>query len=397
MTSSSIDPPISVLLIDDQPMIGEGIRRMLAKEKDIVFHYCRDPTNSLTMTQYTKPTVILQDLVMPDMDGLTLVKFLRAKNSPTQHIPLIVLSSKEDPVIKAEAFSLGANDYLVKLPDQHELIARIRYHSKAYINFLKRLEAEEKLKAENLRLSAELEVTRRLQQMILPKEEELKQIQPLDIAGFMEPASDVGGDYYDVLQSEQGVKIGIGDVTGHGLESGVVMIMVQTAIRTLMMQNENDPVQFLDIINRTIYDNVQRINSDKNLTLILLNYQNNCLRLSGQHESVIVMRAKGELELVDTIDLGFPIGLDEEIADFVAEKEIHLNTGDGVVLYTDGITEAENKAGEFYELDRLCNVIKHNWHQSAQDIKEAIINDVRLHIGQHTVYDDITLLVIKQR
>ncbi|MGK7944804.1 MAG: SpoIIE family protein phosphatase [Microcystaceae cyanobacterium] len=397
MTLSLFDPSISVLLIDDQPMIGEGIRRMLMDEKDIRFHYCQDPTKALTIAQYTQPTVILQDLVMPDIDGLTLVKFLRAKNSPTQNIPLIVLSSKEDPVIKAKAFHLGANDYLVKLPDQQELIARIRYHSKAYINFLKRLEAEEKLKAENLRLSAELEVTRRLQQMILPKEEELKQIQPLDIAGFMEPASDVGGDYYDILQNEQGVKIGIGDVTGHGLESGVVMIMVQTAIRTLMMQNENNPVQFLDIINRTIYENVQRINSDKNLTLILLNYQDNCLRLSGQHESVIVMRATGEMELIDTIDLGFPIGLDEEIADFVAEKEIHLNVGDGVVLYTDGITEAENEAGEFYELERLCQVTQENWHQSAQDIKNAIISDVRRHIGKHIIYDDITLLVIKQK
>lgn len=397
MTISLNDPPISVLLIDDQPMIGEGIRRMLANERDIIFHYCRDPTKALTMAQYAQPTVILQDLVMPDLDGLTLVRFLRAQDAPTQNVPLIVLSSREDPITKAEAFKLGANDYLVKLPDQKELIARIRYHSKAYINFLKRLEAEEKLKEENLRLSAELDVTRRLQQMILPKQEELQQIRPLDIAGFMEPASDVGGDYYDVLQSEEGIKIGIGDVTGHGLESGVVMIMLQTAIRTLMMGNESDPVQFLDVINRTIYDNVQRINSDKNLTLILLNYHNNCLRLSGQHESVICVRASGEIELIDTIDLGFPIGLDEDIADFIAEKEIYLNSGDGVVLYTDGITEAENEAGEFYELERLCEVIRQSWQQSANEIKEEIIKDVRRHIGQQKVYDDITLLVIKQR
>jgi sigma-B regulation protein RsbU (phosphoserine phosphatase) len=164
-----------------------------------------------------------------------------------------------------------------------------------------------------------------------------------------------------------------------------------------MMGNENDPVLFLDVINRTIYDNVQRINSDKNLTLILLNYHNNCLRLSGQHESVIFVRASGEIELIDTMDLGFPIGLDEDIADFITEKEIHLNSGDGVVLYTDGITEAENEAGEFYELERLCEVIRQCWQQSSNEIKEAIIKDVRRHIGKQKVYDDITLLVIKQR
>ncbi len=391
------DAPITVLLIDDQPMVGEAIRRILATEEDINFNYCRDPTKAIAMARNINPTVILQDLVMPDMDGLMLVKFLRAKNAPTHDIPLIVLSSKEDPIIKAEAFKLGANDYLVKLPDKVELIARIRYHSGAYNNLLKRKEAEERLKEENLRLSAELEITRRLQQMILPKEEELQKIEQLDIAGFMEPASDVGGDYYDVLQHNGNIKIGIGDVTGHGLESGVLMIMVQTAIRTLMTHNETDPVKFLDVINRTIYDNVQRINSDKNLSLSLLDYQNNRLRLSGQHESAIIVRSGGQIELIDTIDLGFPVGLEEDITDFLGETEIALNAGDIVVLYTDGITEAENPAGELYGLDRLCQVVSDHWQKAAREIVQAVIKDVRQHIDSQTVYDDITIVAIKKK
>ncbi|HAC63643.1 MAG TPA: serine/threonine protein phosphatase [Cyanothece sp. UBA12306] len=391
------DSPIKVLLIDDQPMIGEAIRRMLGTETDIVFNYCRDPTQALKRALEIKPTVILQDLVMPDIEGLTLVRFLRAKDAPTHEIPLIVLSSREDPQIKAKAFHLGANDYLVKLPDKAELIARIRYHSTAYINLLKRKEAEERLKEENLRLSAEIEITRKLQQMILPKEEELKHIEGLDIAGYMEPATDVGGDYYDVLHDNGRVKIGIGDVTGHGLESGVLMIMVQTAIRTLMSHNETDPLNFLAAVNRTIYENVKRINSDKNLTLSLLDYENNCLRLSGQHESIIVVRNEGKVEIIDTIDLGFPVGLEEDISDFLGQTEISLNAGDVVVLYTDGITEAENPQGEMYELDRLCQVVSKNWQRSAQEIKEAVIEDVQQHIDTQTVYDDITLLVIKQK
>ncbi len=391
------DSPIVVLLIDDQPTIGEAIRRMLATESDIIFHYCRDPTETLKIAKEVQPTVILQDLVMPDIEGLMLVRFLRAKDAPTHDIPLIVLSSKEEPLVKAEAFKLGANDYLVKLPDKVELIARIRYHSAAYNNLLKRKEAEEKLKEENLRLSTEIEITRRLQQMILPKTDELKQIEGLDIAGFMEPATDVGGDYYDVLNQNGRVKIGIGDVTGHGLESGVVMIMVQTAIRTLMTQNEVDPLKFLAVINRTIFDNVERINSDKNLTLSLLDYEDNCLRLSGQHESLIVVRKGGEIEIIDTIDLGFPVGLEEDISDFLGETEISLNPGDVVVLYTDGITEAEDPVGEMYGLERLCEIVSQNWEQSAQEIKTAVINDVKQHIDTQTVYDDITLLVIKQK
>ncbi|NEP13338.1 MAG: CHASE2 domain-containing protein [Symploca sp. SIO2C1] len=255
----------------------------------------------------------------------------------------------------------------------------------------------EKLKAENLRMSAELEVTKQLQQMILPKESELESIEELDIAGFMEPADEVGGDYYDVLQQNGRVKIGIGDVTGHGLASGVLMIMAQTAVRTLQIMNETDPVKFLDVLNRTIYQNVERMNSDKNMTLALLEYSDGCLSLSGQHEEMIVVRVDGTIELIDTIDLGFPIGLDEEIADFIAQEKVKLNPGDLVVLYTDGITEAEDIQGVQYGLERLCEVVKQNWQQSAEEIRQIVIEDVRQHIGEQKVFDDITLLILKRK
>lgn len=131
---------IKVLLVDDQAIIGEAVRRMLAPEKDIVFRYCNDPAAALHIANQFAPTVILQDLVMPDIDGLMLVRFFRA-NAATRDTPLIVLSTKEEPKIKAEAFALGANDYLVKLPDKLELLARIRYHSKGYISRLERNDA----------------------------------------------------------------------------------------------------------------------------------------------------------------------------------------------------------------------------------------------------------------
>jgi len=254
----------------------------------------------------------------------------------------------------------------------------------------------EKLKAENLRMSAELEVTRQLQQMILPKQSELESIEELDIAGFMEPADEVGGDYYDVLQQDGRIKIGIGDVTGHGLASGVLMIMAQTAVRTLQEMNETDPVKFLDVLNRTIYHNIERMNSDKNMTLALLEYSDGYLSLSGQHEEMIVVRVDGTIELIDTMDLGFPIGLDEEIADFIAQEKLRLNPGDVVALYTDGITEAEDIQGVQYGLERLCEVVKQNWQQSAEKIRQIVIEDVQQHIGEQKVFDDITLLILKR-
>ena len=255
----------------------------------------------------------------------------------------------------------------------------------------------ERLKAENIRMSTELEVTRQLQKMVLPKEYELNQIPGLEIAGFMEPADEVGGDYYDVLTSNGITKIGIGDVTGHGLESGVLMLMVQTAIRTLQESNETDPVKFMDVLNRTIYKNVERMNVNKSLTLALIDYHDGQIRLTGQHEELLVVRASGEVVCIDTVNLGFPIGLDAEIVDFIAQEKVHMNAGDVAVLYTDGITEAEDVNGVQYGLKRLSEVVKQYRHLSADQIKQAAIDDVRRHIGKQKVFDDITLLVLKQK
>ncbi len=131
---------IIVLLIDDQPMVAEAVRRALETEKDIEFNYCEDPTKAVKIANKIHPTIILQDLVMPEVNGLMMVKFFRV-NKETAEVPIIVLSTKEDPKIKSEAFALGVNDYLVKLPDKIELIARIRHHSKSYIHHKQRDEA----------------------------------------------------------------------------------------------------------------------------------------------------------------------------------------------------------------------------------------------------------------
>jgi two-component system chemotaxis family response regulator WspR len=142
----------TVLLVDDQAMVAEALRRALASEDDIDFQYCQTPTQAVAKATEIKPTVILQDLVMPDIDGLTMVEYFRA-NPQTNQVPIIVLSTKEEPEIKSKAFSLGADDYLVKLPDRIELVARIRHHSKAYIHLKERNEAFRALQESEKRLA----------------------------------------------------------------------------------------------------------------------------------------------------------------------------------------------------------------------------------------------------
>jgi NO-binding membrane sensor protein with MHYT domain/serine phosphatase RsbU (regulator of sigma subunit) len=253
----------------------------------------------------------------------------------------------------------------------------------------------EKLKEDNFRMAAELDIVRQMQQMILPNPAELE-IDGLDIAGYMEAADEVGGDYYDVLNTDGVVTLGIGDVTGHGLESGILMLMAQTAVRTLKEIRETDPVRFLDALNRTLYKNVQRMNSEKSLTLAILNYSQGRVSISGQHEETLIVRNGGQVERMDTMDLGLPIALYYDIAEFISHISIELQLGDSIVLYTDGIPEAKDINKKQYGVEQMCEVISQNWHLSAQEIKQAVIDALRGHIGTQKVLDDITLLVVKR-
>ena len=154
LTAPPERPPaqsVMVLLVDDQLLVVESVRRSLANQPDIDFHYCTDSARAVALANQIRPTVILQDLIMPGLDGMTLVRDFRA-NPATENTPIIVLSTKEDAAVKEEAFGAGANDYLVKLPDRVELIARIRYHSQAYVSQLQRDDAYRALRASQQQL-----------------------------------------------------------------------------------------------------------------------------------------------------------------------------------------------------------------------------------------------------
>ena len=255
----------------------------------------------------------------------------------------------------------------------------------------------DKIKDENLRLGAELDVARKIQLMVMPAQAELERIPDLDIASYAEPADEVGGDYFDVLYIPGGAKIGIGDVTGHGVESGVLMLMVQSVSRALYERGVNDPREFLDVLNRSIYKNVERTRSDRHLSLAFVDYADDKATISGQHEEVIIVRKDGTVERLDTMDLGFPIGLEENIHDFLSSITVPFAEGDAMVLFTDGITEAESEDGKLYGTDNLIASVKRAHREPAGMIAATIIADVRAHIGKQKVHDDITLVVLKHR
>lgn len=307
----------------------------------------------------------------------------------------VEVSSEDEIGQLSVAFNDMANEIQAYTGNLEGLVQERTKDLEAAADEIRELNA--KLAQENLRLGAELDVARRLQLMVLPPVKELQEIPGLDIAGYMAPADEVGGDYYDVLRSDGLIKMGIGDVTGHGLESGVLMLMVQTAVRTLLASNEQDPRRFLNIVNKVIYENVKRISSDKNLTLSLIDYRDGILKLTGQHEDLIIVRKDGTLERIDTTDLGLPVGLDYDISEYISSIDVALDPGDVATLFTDGVTEADNVDHRQYGIERLCEVIRLNHTLGSKQIKEAIVADVMSHIGKSKIYDDITVLVIKRR
>jgi len=242
-------PKVSVLLIDDQAIIGAAVQRMLQGEEDVSYHYCNDPLQAIATADKMKPTVILQDLVMPGIEGLDLVVDFR-NNPSTAEIPLIVLSSKEEPKVKAEAFSRGANDYLVKLPDRVELLARIRYHSAGYIAALQRNEAFNALKASQQALAAELQEAADYVRSLLPPPLE----GDISVDWRFIPSTALGGDafgYYDL--DAENFAVFLLDVCGHGVGAALLSVSAMNTIRgaTLPDIDFRDPTAVLDALNET--------------------------------------------------------------------------------------------------------------------------------------------------
>lgn len=260
-------------------------------------------------------------------------------------------------------------------------------------------EEKNQLQNENLRMGHELDVARQIQMLLLPKIAELNHTPYLEIAARMDPATEVGGDFYEVLPQKDGtVLLAMGDVTDHGLQSGLVMLMAQSTIRTVV---DNQPIALTDAMNRinnVMFNNIRhRMEDHRNLTLSLARIEPDAITICGQHENMLHYQAKtNSLVNVSTQDLGMYVGLIEDIEPHVREKRIPLETQDAVLFFTDGLTEAENSKGEFYSEKRLERIFTLNAKRSASEILKTIYDDVYEFTKGCALLDDISIMVIKQ-
>ena len=255
-------------------------------------------------------------------------------------------------------------------------------------------EAAERDKAEKRRLEQELALAARIQTSILPRNFAVK---GLEIAATMLPATEVGGDYYDVLPTEQGCWIGIGDVAGHGLRSGLVMMMLQSVVAALVRSAPAAaPRDVLRVVNAVLYDNVrQRLQQDEHATLSLIRYQRDGeLSFAGAHEDMLVWRAEtGKVEVVPTV--GTWVGATQDIELATQDSRLLLRDGDVLVLHTDGVIEATNLAGEHFGIERLAHELGRAAAHPAVQIRDQLCSAVTEFMAEQD--DDIALLVARYR
>jgi serine phosphatase RsbU (regulator of sigma subunit) len=255
-------------------------------------------------------------------------------------------------------------------------------------------EAAERDKAEQRRLAQELSIATRIQTSILPRD---LSVRGLEIAATMLPATEVGGDYYDVVPTERGCWLGIGDVAGHGLRSGLVMMMLQSVVAALVRSTPAaSPSEVLRVVNEVLYENVRRrLCQDEHATLSLLRYDaSGELVFAGAHEDMLVLRADtGQVELVPT--LGTWVAATLDISDATQDSRCQLRDGDVLVLYTDGVIEAANRAGEQFGIERLMSELLRSAAEPVATIRDRLRAAVTEFMAVQD--DDVALLVARYR
>lgn len=345
--------PICVMLVDDQPIIAEAVRRMLEDCPDVTLHYCQEPSKVIEISRKIHPTVILQDLVMPECDGLVLVRYYRS-NPLTKDIPIIVLSTKEEPIVKAEAFSLGANDYIVKLPDKLELIARIRYHSQAYIRLLERNEAFQKLFESQRLLNQELVEAANYVEKLLPEplNKEIK------AAWRFIPSAKLGGDAFGYhWLDENNFAIYLLDVCGHGVGAALLSISVANLLRSQNLPGADffNPKSVLTELNRTF---PMEMHNDMFFTIwygVYNKQRSELIYTTGGHPPAILItgETKESAKVYELKTAGMVIGIapDAEFENDICKvKPFNL-----FYVFSDGVYEIAKAEGVMMELQEFVN------------------------------------------
>ena len=384
---------IKILSVDDEPdlevLLSHYFRRKIRKG-EYEFTFAHNGLEALKlMVEHPDFDIVLSDINMPEMDGLTLLSKINELRNPAQKC--IMVSAYGDMKNIRTAMNRGAFDFATKPIDMEDLSLTIE-KAVEEVNYIKQTQREH-LQLESIQ--SDLAVAGEIQKAILPcRFPPFPEITDLDIYASMTPAKEIGGDFYDFFRlDEDRIGLVIADVSGKGVPAALFMAVSNTLLRSIALTKDNSR-ECIEELNRLIC----RVNVNSMFVTVfygILNHRTGALDYTnGGHNPAYVLRGKnGELERLDH----FPNLVIGGFEDFSYKSEsAQLDPGDSLFLYTDGITEAFDAKDEAFGDERLEDSLVELYHDDAKTIIEGVYADLGEFIGDRTQSDDITMLVVKR-
>jgi len=383
-----------ILVVDDTPL---NIQSLVATLKPIGYQIlvATNGKQALEVMEKIRPDLVLLDIMMPEMDGFEACERIKA-NPEWQSIPVIFLTARTETADLVRGFELGAVDYVNKPFNAHELLARVRTHLTVDQLRLSLAERNAEMEVKNAALEkaqaqmrAELNLARAMQEAILPAR--FPVAPGCDGAARMLAATAMGGDFYDFIELPGG-RIGLvmADVSGKGVPAAFFMAVARTNLNALAAGSAG-PAQCLERTNEVL---LTQNPMDLFVTVFYAVFDPATGTLaysSGGHNPPLLRRASGSVEVLGGspgLVLGlFPVGYQDE--------EVRLEPGDTLVLYTDGVTEAFNSAGDMYDDARLVEQVRAHGGGGAAALLAQLFDSVLDFAGDAPQSDDITVAILR--
>ncbi len=380
----------NILVVDDEPDLEELMRQRMRREIRRGSYRLEFANNGLQALEALQKNpeieIVLSDINMPVMDGLTLLDKIPLIND---QIKAVMISAYGDMKNIRSAMNRGAFDFITKPVDFEDLKITISRTNEAVQASRQHVQNREKL----LSIQSELATAAKMQKSIL--QTTFPSSDSFDVYASMEAAREVGGDFYDVRivrpPPSDFLGVCIADVSGKGVPAALFMMASWTLLRGATI-GHRDPSKVVEEVNNMLE---QQNDSMMFVTLFygLFNPDDREFRyVNAGHNNPVLFRADGSVEELDTTQ-GIALGIMRETP--FAENSITLSKGDMVLLYTDGVNEAETGDEELFGMERLMNVFDGKPPPlNAKEAIDEVFRKVRDYVGNYPQSDDITCLAV---
>ncbi len=378
--------PYKILVVDDEPDLEHLVLQRMRREirrRQYEFVFAHNGIEALDrLSQDRGIDLVISDINMPKMDGLTLLEKI-----PGVHpdVRCVIVSAYGDMKNIRTAMNRGAFDFVTKPIDFGDLRVTIERTLRNLIAWREATESREKL----LVIQNELDVASKMQQSILPT------VFPggpdFQVFGSMEPAREVGGDFFDIMSLEQGrIGIAVADVSGKGVPAALFMMSCRTLLKGAAI-GALGPGAVLRKVNKLLHDDNEASMFVTVFYAVFDPESGEFVYANGGHNSPLIVHADGSSEGLPGTG-GIALGVLPDIG--YEEDTLRLEPGGAVVLYTDGVTEAENDKNELFDMERLRRIFDGVAPKNAEDANRAIFEAVRAFAGDTPQSDDITCITL---